>query len=168
MPQDKPICRSPNPGVPQILTFEGKFIRVAYNTEGYVILGYQASNRSIGEEWMLLEVGMTVLDKTPDYRLTRAALSLDTPDGKTLPLPSVVEQREANPQRDSATGEGPARLHQLLSASASRACGIGFFPDLESRALPFDEVDLSKNRACLGRLYFRFRAASRTASIGST
>ena len=27
-----------------------------------MILGYQASNRSVGEEWMLLEVGMTVLD----------------------------------------------------------------------------------------------------------
>ena len=36
-----------------------------------MILGYQASNRSVGEDWMLLEVGMTVLDKTPEYRMTR-------------------------------------------------------------------------------------------------
>ena len=65
--QEKPTVQIPQPGVPQIITMEGKFVRASYNNEGYVILGYQASNRSVGEEWMLLEVGMTVLDKTPDY-----------------------------------------------------------------------------------------------------
>ena len=52
------------------MTMEAKFVRASYNNEGYVILGYQASNRSVGDEWMLLEVGMTVFDKTPDYRMT--------------------------------------------------------------------------------------------------
>ena len=106
----------PQAGVPQILTLEGKFVRAAYNNEGYVILGYQASNRSIGDEWMLLEVGMTVREKTPDYRLTRDAISLETPDGKTIPLPPVTEQRSGNTQAIEAAGEGPARFHQLLSA----------------------------------------------------
>jgi hypothetical protein len=35
------------------MTIEGKFVRAAYNNEGYVILGYQLVNRSVGEEWML-------------------------------------------------------------------------------------------------------------------
>ena len=30
-----------------------------------------------------------------------------------------------------------------------------FFPDLGSRALPQDVVDLSDDRACVGRLYFK-------------
>ena len=51
------------------------------------------ANRSIGDEWILLEVGMTLLDRTPDYKLTREALSLETPDGKTLPLPSATESQ---------------------------------------------------------------------------
>ena len=29
-----------------------------------------------------------------------------------------------------------------------------FFPDLTSRALPRDDIELSSQRACLGRLYF--------------
>ena len=58
--KDKPTVQIPQSGVPQIMTMEGKFVRAAYNNEGYVILGYQASNRSVGEDWMLLEVGMTV------------------------------------------------------------------------------------------------------------
>ncbi len=153
--QEKPVVQIPQPGVAEILTLEGKFVRVAYNNEGYVIIGYQASNRSVGEEWMLLEVGMTVRDNVPDYRLTRDALSLEIPDGKTLPLPSISEQREgnfraieqrANVQRDSIN---------YFPASAYRACGIGFFPDLGARALPQDVVDLSSDRACVGRLYFK-------------
>jgi len=48
--QEKPTVQLPQPGVPQIITMEGKFVRASYNREGYVILGYQASNRSIGLE----------------------------------------------------------------------------------------------------------------------
>ena len=29
-----------------------------------------------------------------------------------------------------------------------------FFPDLNSRVLPVDEIEVSNTRACLGRLYF--------------
>ena len=45
--QEKPTVQIPQPGVPQIMTMEGRFVRAAYNNEGYVIIGYQASNRSV-------------------------------------------------------------------------------------------------------------------------
>jgi len=153
--QEKPVVQIPQAGVPQIMTLEGKFVRVAYNAEGYVIIGYQATNRSIGEEWMLLEVGMTVLGKTPEYRMTRDALSLDTPDGKTLPLPSISEQREANPGAIQQRAKVQRDSINYFPTSAHRACGIGFFPDLGSRALPQDVVNLTTDRACVGRLYFK-------------
>ncbi|RPH59116.1 MAG: hypothetical protein EHM89_11260 [Acidobacteria bacterium] len=153
--QEKPIVQIPQPGVPQIMTMEGKFVRASYNNEGYVILGYQATNRSVGDEWMLLEVGITVLDKTPDYRLTRAALSLETPDGKTIPLPSISEQREGNVQAIQQRAKVQRDSINYFPPRASRACAILFFPDLGSRALPYDVVDVSNDRACLGRLYFR-------------
>lgn len=153
--QEKPVVQIPQAGVPQIITMEGKFVRAAYNNEAYVILGYQASNRSVGEEWMLLEVGMTVLDNTPDYRLTREALSLETPDGKTIPLASVAEQREGNPQAIQQRARVQRDSINYFPTRASRACAILFFPELGSRALPYDVVDVSNDRACLGRLYFK-------------
>ena len=153
--QEKPKVQMPKPGVPQIMTMEGKFVRAAYNNEAYVILGYQLANRSIGEEWMLLEVGMTVLDNTPAYRLKRDALSLETPDGKTIPLPSISEHREG----DTRALQNRERVQRdsinYFPPSASRACALTFFPDLNSRVMPVDEVELSSSRACLGRLYFR-------------
>jgi hypothetical protein len=153
--QEKPVVQIPQAGVPQILTLEGKFVRAAYNNEGYVILGYQASNRSIGDEWMLLEVGMTVLDNVPDYRLTREALSLETPDGKTIALATVSEQREGNPQAIQQRAKVQRDSINYFPTRASRPCAILFFPELGARALPYDVVDLSRDRACLGRLYFK-------------
>jgi len=153
--QEKPIVQLPQAGVPQIITMEGKFVRAAYNNEAYVILGYQASNRSVGDEWMLLEVGMTVLDNTPDYRLTRDNLSLETPDGKTIPLPTVTEQRDGNVQAIQQRAKVQRDSINYFPTRASRPCAILFFPDLGSRALPYDQVDLSNDRACLGRLYFK-------------
>ena len=152
--QEKPTVQIPQPGVPQIMTMEGKFVRAAYNNEAYVILGYQVNNRSIGEDWMLLEVGTTVLDKTPAYTLKRDAISLDTPDGKTLPLPSVEEHRAANTSAIQARTRVQRDSINYFPPMAAQACRIGFFADLDQRAMPWDQVEVSNNRACLGRLYF--------------
>src|SRR4030095_6136638 len=51
----------------------------------------------------------------------------------------------ANVQRDSIN---------YFPQSASRACRIGLFAELDSRAHSWDQVELSSTRACLGRLYF--------------
>jgi hypothetical protein len=153
--QEPPKVEIPKAGVPQIMTLEGRYVRVAYNNEGYVILGYRLANLSVGEPWMLLEVGLNLREGVADYELTRDAVSLDTPDGKTIPLPSISEYRQANlsslqmrekVQRDSIN-YFPPRAHQ--------ACRIGFFADLDARAMSWDKVELSTERACLGRLYFQ-------------
>ena len=58
--QAQPKLEIPKPGVSQVMTMEGRFVRAAYNNEGYAILGYQPANRSIGEEWLLLDVGVAL------------------------------------------------------------------------------------------------------------
>jgi hypothetical protein len=145
----------PQPGVPQIMTLEGKFVRVAYNNEGYVILGYQIANRTVGDEWVMLDVGLTLMERVQDYRLKRDAFTLDTPDG-TLPLPSIEEYRQNESkvqplqnrlkvQRDSINYFPP------WTHGVNR---LGFFADLGSRAMPWDEAEVTNSRACMGQLYF--------------
>ena len=152
--QGQPV-QIPKPGVPQAMTMEGKFVRAAYNNEGYTILGYQVANRSIGDEWMLLDVGLALRDGVPDYTLTRDALSLETTDGKTIPLPSIIEHREAN----TAALENRAKVQRdsinYFPPNASQACALVFFPDLASRALPRDDAFMTDQRACVGRLFFK-------------
>jgi hypothetical protein len=153
--QQRPDVQIPQPGVPQIMTIEANFVRVAYNNEGYVILGYQIANRTVGEEWIMLDVGLTVMEKIKDYTLKRDAVSLDTPDGP-LPLPSIQEYRENESkvqplqnrmkvQRDSIN-YFPPWVHGVNR--------LGFFSDLGSRAMPWDQVEVTNSRACTGQLSF--------------
>jgi hypothetical protein len=153
--QAQPKLEIPKPGVSQVMTMEGRFVRAAYNNEGYAILGYQVANRSLGEEWMLLEVGLALRDRVPDYTMLRDALSLETPDGKTIPLASIPEHREGN----TAALQNRARVQRdsinYFPPNASRACALVFFPELGAPALPRDDVFMDDQRACVGRLFFK-------------
>src|SRR5215204_6882613 len=141
----KPKVQIPQPGVPQIMTLEGRFVRVAYNNEGYVVLGYETANRSIGENWMLLEFGTTVRAGVKDQKLTRDDISLDTPDGRHVPLPSIEEYRKAsNDVRPAQLREQVQRESlNYVPPSVNNGCRLGFFSDLEDRAMPWNEVELT-------------------------
>jgi len=153
--QEAPTIKIPDPGVPEIFSIEGAYVRAAYNNEGYVILGYKTANLSVGDEWLLLELGTTVLNNTPAYKLKRADVTLDIPDGTRVQLASVEDfrkanlaalQNRANIQRDSIN---------YFPAMASQACRIGFFSEVGQQVLPWEDVELSNQRACLGRLFFQ-------------
>jgi hypothetical protein len=152
--QEPPQVQIPQPGVPQIMTMEGRYVRAAYNNEGYAILGYKLANLSVGEPWMLLEVGLALREGVPDYDLTRKELSLDTPDGKTIPLPTTEEFRKADLRALQMREKVQRDSINYFPPNAHRACSIQFFPDPTGRAMPWDEVSMSDQRACLGRLYF--------------
>jgi hypothetical protein len=153
-PQQKPTVQLPQPGVPEIYTMEANFVRAAYNNEGYVILGYEPVNRSIGEQWVLLDIGVTLRDGQRDFKLTRDALSLGTPDGKAIPLATVNEWRAGNTSALQARAKVQRDSINYFPPSANRPCRIGFFADLDSGAMTWDEVEVSNTRACLGRIYF--------------
>jgi len=152
--REAPKIKIPEPGVPQVMTMEGRYVRAAYNNEGYVILGYRLVNLSVGEKWMLLEVGMTVREGVKDYTLKRDAVSLETPDGKTIPMASMEEFRKGDTRALETREKVQRDSMNYFPPSASRACRIGFFSQMDSRAMSWDEVELSDNRACLGRVYF--------------
>jgi hypothetical protein len=155
--QDKqpPTIKVPDAGVPQVGTIEGTYVRAAYNNEGYVILGYRAANGSVGEEWLMLDTGMTLRDKEPTYKLKRDAISLSTPDGGTIPLPSVEEYRKGDVRALQNRSRTMRDSINYFPPTASRACRIGFFSNVESGAHAWDEVELDRNRGCVGELYFK-------------
>jgi hypothetical protein len=158
--QDKP--KAPEPTVPEIFTLMGQYVRVAYNNDGYVTLGYRTANASVGNEWMLLEVGLTVRRGVESEVLKRDAFSLETPDGKTLPLASQAEYRTgqlrglqtlANHSRDNIS---------YFPGDVSRRCAVSFFSDPDSRNLTFDQVELNSQSGCLGRIYFHIPGGIKT------
>ena len=154
-PPQPPKVQVPQPGVPQIMTIEGEYVRVAYNNEGYVSLGYRVANNSIGEDWMLLEVGATMREGKSNFKLTRDAISLETPDGKTIPLPTNPEYRQADLRALEKRSTVVRDSINYFPPSAASACRIGFFAPIESREMAYDWVELSYQRGCVGRLYFK-------------
>jgi hypothetical protein len=156
-PAQVPVV-TPRPTVPEVFTLMGQFVRVAYNDKGFVTLGYQVAQRSIGDEWMMLEVGVTVRKPVTSYKLKREHFTLKTPDGAVVPLAKQSEY--------GAAGYLPI-LHQkakvvndsinYFPADVSRGCPLSFFANMDRGRgnLAFDEVELSPNRACVGRLYFK-------------
>jgi len=153
--KQKPTVAIPQPGVPQIMTLEGAYVRAAYNNEGYVILGYRAANDSVGDEWMLIEMGTTLRQGQPNYKLMRDALSLDTPDAQGIPLASVEDFRAANLTALRKRSEVMRDSINYFPPMATQACRMGFFSELGGPALPWDQVELSYQRACLGQIFFK-------------
>lgn len=151
----KPQVKIPNPGVPQIMTMEGQYVRAAYNNEGYAIIGFKLANESVGGQYLLLEFGTTLRDGVKDYVLTRDKLSLETPDGKTIPMMTTEEYRNADLRALERQATVVRDSINYFPPSATRACRIGFFAELGSPANDWDQVELSNVRACLGRLIFR-------------
>jgi hypothetical protein len=156
--KEPPKIKIPEPGVPQIMTMEGRFVRAAYNNEGYAILGYRVANLSVGEKWMLLEIGLTLRDGVPDYTLTRDALSLETPDGQTIPMASNQEFRAASLAALEKRAEVQHDPINYFPPRATMACRIGFFADLHDSAPAYDQVVLNSQRACMGRIFFQLPA----------
>lgn len=153
--QEKPQVQIPQPGVPQIMTLEGSYVRAAYNNEAYAILGYRVANQSIGEEWMLLDFGTTLRDGIPNYTLKPEAISLTVPDGTKVPLATIQEYRSGNVQALQNRARVTRDSINYFPPSAHRACRIGFFADLDTKAMVWPEVELDPTRACTGRLYFK-------------
>jgi hypothetical protein len=135
----------------------GEFVRVAYNNTGFVTLGYRMVQEEIGEKWVMLEVGVTLRRGAKNLKLKREHLSIKTPYGATIPLATQKQfaeagylqalQMRARVMRDSIN---------YFPVDASRPCAIQFFAQLGGAGpqLAYDEVELSSDRGCLGRLYF--------------
>jgi hypothetical protein len=136
---------------------EGQFVRVAETDEGWVVLGYRIANESVKEEWMLLDVGMTILPGVKGQKITRDQIKLVAPDRQVITLPSPEEYGKARAslaamtERANMTGDSI----NYFPPGANQMCRIGFFsdPTKPMQAMAYDEVELNSQRACIGRLY---------------
>jgi hypothetical protein len=147
----------PKPTVPEVFTAMGLYVRVAYNNQGFVTLGYHTAQESVGQEWILLDVGLTMRSPAKDFRLKREHLTLKTPDGATIALATQQEYGQAGYLR-ALNNRAKVQSDSInyFPVEASRPCPLQFFANLggPGRQLAFDEVELSSERACVGRLYF--------------
>jgi hypothetical protein len=150
----KPKPKAPEPTVPEIFTLMGQFVRVAYNNEGYVTLGYRTANASVGNEWMLLDIGVTVRRGVNALVLKRDAFSLQTPDGKALPLATQQEYRTGELRGMQTLANATRDTISYFPGDVVRRCAVSVFTDPDRGNLSYDQVELNSQSGCLGRIYF--------------
>ena len=137
---------------------EGTYVRVAANNEGWVVVGYRIANESVGQEYMVIEVGMTVMKDSVSQEITRNDIKLVTPDHKVISLPTQEEYEKVHGKvlplvkRDATAGD---RINYFPSHGMT-SCSLEFFtePGAPRVRLAYDKVLLSSNTACTGRLFF--------------
>ena len=136
-----------------------EWVRVASNNIGYGIVGYRTANNSVGQEWMMLEVGLTVPQGIKDQVLQRDAFSVSTPDNDMIPLATQEEFQKDRGKLRSLDARASVERDSInyFPPVAKTPCRIGFFTDASQpgRGLAYDQVELSFNRSCIGRLYFK-------------
>jgi len=149
--------KKPKPVVPEIFTIQGEFVRMAYNNEGWVTLGYRTANGSVGDEWLLLELGLSLIDKVDDQPFTRNQLSLQMPDGSTIGLATQEAYNKAGLQALDRRANTVRDSINYFPTMAKEQRRIGFFADAArgGRTLSYDQVTLSRFSACVGRIYFQ-------------
>lgn len=151
--------KTPQPTVPEIFTIKGEFVRIAYNNEGWVTLGYREANRSVvGEEWLMLEVGVTLRRSQKNQALTRDSFVVKLPDATTVPLATQAQYSEAGRLRALNMRANAIRDSiNYFPAGAKRPSRIGFFADPASRGprLSYDKFEASNQLASVGRLFFK-------------
>lgn len=175
----EPEITAPVPTVPGISTIEGLYTIIAYNSEGWVTLGYRTANDRQDHNWVMLKVGLTLRSPAEDQTLRRSSFTLELPDGSTVPLPTQEEFLEAwqagelaflPPSADmsstAAQPTGVLRIEQptrdtidYFPAEADQPCVFRLFSGPMTtttlRTLPDDEFNISFRHACGGYLFFK-------------
>ncbi len=160
----EPVPEAPVPTVPGIFTIKGQFVRIAYNSEGWTTLGYRTANDSQGQDWLMVEVGLSLRKPTKNQTLTRDSFTLKMPDGSIVPLATQKEYNGAGYQRALNARANTVRDSiNYFPVEANQACSVGFFsdPTKGARSISYDQFELSFRRACLGRLFFKLPAGQK-------
>ena len=148
----------PVPTEPGIFTIKGEFARIAYNNEGWVTLGYRTANDSQGQEWMLLEAGVTILQAPKGQTLTRNSFTVTLPDGTIVPMATVEEYRKAGSLPAlNARGDNVRDSINYFPVAARRVIPMVFFSDAShpTQGIAFDQFDVNRTLAAVGRIFFK-------------
>ncbi len=136
------------PGVDRV----GQYILRQYGPELWTVLSYKFANTQIGEEWMILEVGLSA-PSGQAATVTRENVFLRTPGGDRIALPSQSQFNEVYGSLRSTIAKANVNRDPLDYFPPDREeCAMQFYVT-PGGGVSFDEVTVNQYRGCFGRLY---------------
>jgi hypothetical protein len=137
------------PGVERM----GEYVLRQFGPQLWTVLGYRFASTQVGEEWMVLDVGLSS-PSGQSARITRDSVFLRSPDGTKIPLATQREFNEAYGALRPVIAKSNVNNDPLDYFPPSRIeCPIQFFVT-PGGGVAFDEVTVSDIRGCFGKLFF--------------
>ena len=96
-----------NPGVAQV----GETIMRTVGADMEATLGYKFADSSLGDEWLVVDLALTGLS-AESVEVRQEAISVITPDGRRIPLPTQKEFIAAYPETQSLLRRAEIALAQ--------------------------------------------------------
>lgn len=137
------------PGVERM----GEYVLRQFGPQLWTVLGYRFASTQVGEEWMVLDLGLSS-PNGQSARVTRDAVFLRSPSGDRIPLATQTEFNQAYGSLRPVIAKSNVNSDPLDYFPPSRVeCSIQFFVS-PGGGVAFDEVTVSDLRGCFGKLFF--------------
>ena len=152
-------CGSTTPAMPNPITEPaidqpGQAMVRYRDTVIEIVLDYKFAAGSLGDEWLVLNAAMSGMTGAMT-EVDRSQMSIGTPGGRTIPMPSYREFNAAyNDLRSAARRAALASDPLDFTRGGRRDCLIDFFPEPGSGRPAKTVLNVSKNDLCVGLLFF--------------
>ncbi len=131
----------------------GKTISRYRDTLVEVIVDYKFANKSIGDEWIILNVAITGWESKA-VEVRRGHVLVRTPDGRKIPLPPYPDFIAAYPEVQSAARRAALASDPIdFTQAGRRTCDLGFQP-LPGTNTALESVYVNMRKICQGLLFF--------------
>ena len=144
----------PNPVTEPMIDQPGRYIVRYRDAAIEVVLDTEFAANNIGEEWLILSAAMSGMTGGAT-RVDRDLVSVRTPDGRTIPMPSYREFNAAYTELAPAARRAELATDPLdFTRGGRRSCRIDFFPLPGSGRVSNNVLNVTKNEFCVGMLFF--------------
>ncbi len=118
-----------------------------------VLVDYKFANVSVGDDWIILNVAITS-SESKAIEVRSDSVSVRTPDGRKIPLPSYSDFIDAYPEIQSAARRAAVASDPLdFTHAGRRNCDLGFQP-LPGTVSALESVYVNMRKICQGLLFF--------------
>jgi hypothetical protein len=147
----------PNPITEPVIDQPGRYIVRYRDAVIEIVLDTKYAANNLGEEWLILSAAMSGMTAGAT-EVERDLISVRTPDGHTIPMPTYREFNAAYNDLASAARRAALASDPLdFTRGGRRDCLIGFFPLPGSGRSSKTALNVTKNQLCVGMLYFPVR-----------
>ena len=117
------------------------------------VVSYKFANSSLGDEWLFIDVALTS-ERSEATEVKQSNISVRTPDGRRIQLPTQKEFIDAYPQLQSAVRRAEIASEPLeATRGGKRECFLNFLR-LPGTGTTREAIWINQRELCVGMLAF--------------